>query len=472
MNQLTNELHPPDAARWPSIRELLVGSKRDFTTGPLSRAVVILAIPMVLEMLMQSVFELADIYFVGRLGPDALAAAGLTASVIVLVFAIAIGLSMGIAATVSRRIGEKNPEEAAEASYQAILLAIVVSIPVAIVGIVFAREALLFMGATEHVADIGRGYFALTFGANIVVVLLFMLNAIFRGAGDAAFALRALFIANTLNIVLDPILIFGLGPIPALGLFGAGVATVIGRAVGIAVQLHLLTSGRGNLTLRLKSYRPQAERLKRLIRISLPAVAQFFVGTASWMLIMRLVSQFGTNATAGYTVAIRVIVFALLPSWGMGNAAAALVGQCLGADKPDRAEKAVWMTSLANTAFLTVCGILLFFFAPEAVRLFTNDPAAVDIGALCLRTIAFSYPFYGFGMVVVQAFNGAGDTSTPTAINLIAFWIVQIPLGYVLSLPLDFGPKGVFIAIAIAQSLLAIIAVAWFRRGKWKSVVV
>jgi putative MATE family efflux protein len=473
---MTEELEPSNSLaepeRWPSIRELIVGSKRDFTVGSLPKAIVLLAVPMVLEMLMQSVFELVDVYFVGSLGPDAIAAVGLTQTAIVLVFTVAIGLSMGIAAIVARRIGEKRPDDAAEASFQAILLAVAVSIAMAIPGVLYAKGGLQLMGASEAVADLGSGYFALMFGSNIVIVLLFMLNAVFRGAGDAAFALRVLFIANGLNIVLDPILIFGFGPIPAMGLMGAGVATVIGRTIGILVQIVLLTGNKGNLRLRLRHCRLRFDIIRRLVAISIPAVAQFFVGSASWIVIMRLVSTFGTAATAGYTVAIRVIIFALLPSWGMGNAAAALVGQSLGANKPDRAERAVWLTSWTNTVFLSVCGIVLYFFGRELVSPFTADPAAREIGALCLKLIAFSYPFYGFGMVMVQAFNGAGDTRTPTIINLISFWMLQIPMAYWLALRLEMGPAGIFISVAFAQSILAVITVLWFRRGTWKTVVV
>ncbi len=461
-----------EVEKWPSIRELIVGSQRDFTSGSLPKAIVLLAVPMVLEMLMQSVFELVDVYFVGSLGADAIAAVGLTQTAIVLVFTIAIGLSMGIAATVARRIGEKRPDDAADASFQAIILGIVASLVMAVPGVLYAKEGLLLMGATEAVAEYGTSYFALMFGSNIVIVLLFMLNAVFRGAGDAAFALRCLFIANGLNIILDPILIFGLGPIPAMGLFGAGVATVIGRSIGIVAQLILLFGGKGHLRLGLRHCRIRWDLIKRLISVSVPAVAQFFVGSASWIIVMRLISSFGTGATAGYTVAIRVIIFALLPSWGMGNAAAALVGQSLGAEKPDRAERAVWMTSWANTVFLTFCGLAMFFFGKSLISPFTSDPVAQDIGALCLKVISFSYPFYGFGMVIVQAFNGAGDTRTPTLINLIAFWLLQIPLAYTLAFRFDQGPVGIFVAVAIAQAFLAVIAILWFRQGKWKTIEV
>ncbi len=427
---------------------------------------------MVLEMSMQAVFEVADVFFVGRLGPDAVAAVGYTATLLVLVFAIGIGLSMAAAATVARRIGEGDPDAAARAAVQAIALGIAVSIPAALIGGFGAGPLLRLMGATDAVVAAGTSYFRWLFVTNVVIVLLFLINAIFRGVGDAIFAMRALWLANILNIVLDPILIFGLGPIPAFGVQGAAIATVIGRSIGVAYQLRVLTSGRLRIRVTRDHITMRPDTLRKLINLSIPAVVQYLVGTASWIGVMRMLAEFGSAVVAGYTIAVRVIVFALLPSWGMGNAAATLVGQNLGAGKPDRSERSVWISGAINTIFLTAFGVAMYFYGGEIVGLFTDDLDAIAAGALCLAVIAFSYPFFGYGMVVVQAFNGAGDTRTPTIINLIAYWILQIPLAWLLAFKFGLGQTGVFIAIAVAQAVLALLAAVWFRAGRWKTLIV
>jgi len=457
---------------WRDLREALAGSNQDFTEGSLGRAIFLLSVPMVLEMFMQAIFEVADIFFVGKLGPDAVAAVGLSASLVILVFAIGLGLGMAATAMVARRIGQKDPEGAALAASQAILACTAVSIPIGVAGIVFAADLLRLMGATPAVVEIGAGYCAVLFGSNLTILLLFLINAILRGAGDAALAMRALWIANVLNIALDPLLIFGLGTIPGLGVTGAALATAIGRGVGILYQLSVLFRAKSRIRLHADLFRVDLEVMARLFRVSGPGMLQYLIGTASWMGIIRIVAVFGSVALAGYTIAVRVIIFALLPSWGLGNAAATLVGQNLGAGKPDRAERSVWITGFANMVFLGLSAVLIWFFADPVIRVFTPDPDVVAVGAQCLRIVCLSYVFWAFGMVVIQAFNGAGDTVTPTWINLFCYWLFQIPLAYVLAFPLNLGTTGIFTAIAIAQSFTAVVGVLIFRRGRWKGRVV
>ncbi len=427
---------------------------------------------MVLEMLMQSVFELADIFFVSRLGADAIAAVGLTASLLILVFAVGMGLSMAATAMVARRMGEKDPEAASVAAFQVLMLGVLVSLPMAVGGAIFAPELLRLMGATEAVVAVGAPYCALLFGTNAVILLLFLINAIFRGAGDAVQAMRALGLANALNIILDPLLIFGLGPFPEMGITGAALATVIGRAVGVAYQLGVLRRGVGRLHLNRAAVRFNGEVMQRMLRISGPGVVQYLVSSASWIVIIRLVAVFGSAAVAGYTIGVRVVLFALLPSWGMGNAAATLVGQNLGAEQPARAERAVWITSFYNAVFLTLVAVGLLFVAEPIMRFFTDEAAVVRIGTDFLRILAFSYPAFAFGMVTVQAFNGAGDTVTPTWINLFTAWLFQLPLAWALAHGLGLGVEGIFIAIALAQAALAVVGVLVFRKGWWKAKVV
>jgi putative MATE family efflux protein len=456
------------AALWRDLREAIKGSEQEFTEGSFSRAIILLAIPMVLEMVMESVFAVVDVFFVAKLGADAVAAVGLTESIITLVYAVAMGLSMAATATVARRIGEKDRQGAVVTAVQVIALGMIVSLPITIIGLVFAPKILTLMGASKEIIAIGSGYTAVMLAGNVTIMLLFLINAIFRGAGDAAIAMRVLWVANGINIVLDPCLIFGLGPFPELGVTGAAVATNIGRGIGVLYQLHALFRGPGRIQLDRAALKLSPAVMLQLLRVSLGGVFQILIATASWVGLTRIVAMFGSAALAGYTIAIRIIVFSILPSWGLSNAAATLVGQNLGAKKPERAEKSVWLTGFSNMVFLIGVGLVFILYAERLVAIFTSDPNVVPYAVECLRIVSYGYLFYAYGMVVVQAFNGAGDTYTPTLINLGCYWLVQIPLAYVLAMPLQAGATGVFIAITVAESLLAVVGILIFRRGKWK----
>jgi putative MATE family efflux protein len=444
------------------------GTSEDYTEGSLNRAVFLLAVPMILEMVMESVFGILDVYFVGRLGPDAVAAVGLTESLLTVVFAVAIGLSMSTTALVARRVGEKQPEEAARAAAQAVAVGLAVSLPFAAVGLSWPREVLALMGAPASVVETGWGYTAWMLGGNASIMLLFLINAVFRGAGDATIAMRSLWLANGVNVVLDPCLIFGLGPFPELGVTGAAIGTTVGRAVGVAYQLRALSRGGGRVRVERRHLRVERSVMAHLVRLSLGGVGQFLIGTASWLGLVRILSLFGAGALAGYTIALRIVIVALLPSWGMSNAVATLVGQNLGAGKPERAERSVWIVGLYNMVFLI--GVMLSFLwgAEPLIAVFSSDPEVQRLGALCLRIVSYGYAFYAWGMVLVQAFNGAGDTATPTWINLGCYWLFQIPLALALAGALGYGPTGVFLAITLAESLLALVGLVVFRRGAWK----
>jgi putative MATE family efflux protein len=451
------------------LREAVVGSQQDFTEGSIGRAIFLLAVPMVLEMMMESLFGIINVFWVAHLGREATATVGITESLLTMVFAVAMGLSMATTATVARRIGEKDHHGASIAAVQSIILGVVASIPVGIIAIAFAPQMFRLMGASDGVIAMGTGYARVILGGNVVIMQLFLINAVFRGAGDASIAMRVLWIANVINIVLDPCLIFGLGPFPKLGVTGSAIATTIGRGVGVAFQLWILFSGRGRVKVDWRGVRLNVEVMTRMVRISLGGMFQFLIATASWLGLVRIVAVFGDAALAGYTVALRIIIFAILPSWGMSNAAATLVGQNLGAGKPERAERSVWVTGFANMCFLGLVAITFITFAERLIGIFTTDPAVVPYGVSCLRFISYGYIFYAYGMVMVQSFNGAGDTNTPTVINLCCYWLFQIPLAYSLAIPFGFGAKGVFVAITIAESLLAVVSVVVFRRGKWKT---
>lgn len=455
-----------------SIREALRGSHRDYTRGPIGRAIVVLAIPMVLEMVMESVFAVVDIFFVIKLGADAAAAVGLTESMVTLIYALAMGLSIGAMATVARRIGEKDREGAAHAAVQSLLLGLGVSIVLGITGIVFAPRLLALMGGNAEVVSGGANYTRVLLGGNVVIVMLFLINAIFRGAGDAAIAMRVLWLANIINIILCPCFIFGLGPFPALGVTGAAVATTIGRGIGALYAFSKLVRPGSRVDIRRQHFTIDLEVIKRLIKLSASATFQVLIGMASWIGLMRILARFGSDAVAGYTVGIRVVLFALLPSFGMSNAAATMVGQALGAEKPERAERAVWMAGFYNVCFLGVIGLLFIVFAPQIIGVFTQDPAILPYGTSCLRIVSCGFIFYAYGMVLTQSFNGAGDTWTPTKINLLVFWLCEIPLAYFLAVHLGLGPKGIFLAITLAFSLLAVISAVVFKRGRWKTGVV
>lgn len=468
----TDPPHDGSQSLWSAIKESIRGSHRDYTTGPIGRAILLLSIPMVLEMVMESIFAVVDVYWVSRLGTDAAATVGLTESILTLIYALAIGLSIGATAMVARRIGEKNPDGAARAAVQAVFIALIVSLALGVVGASMAPRLLTLMGGSPWVVEHGVSFTRVMLGGNITVVLLFMLNAVFRGAGDAAIAMRTLWLANAINIVLDPCLIFGLGPFPELGITGAAVATNIGRGTGVLYAFSRLIRSGGRFDIERRHLRIEPAIIGRLFRLSATATFQVFIGMASWIGLVRIISGFGSNAVAGYTFGIRVIIFALLPSWGMANAAATMVGQALGARNPERAERAVWKAGFYNMIFLGIVGLLFIFFAPQIISLFTSDPDVAQYGIDCLRIVAYGFLFYGYGMVLAQSFNGAGDTWTPTIINLFVFWLWEIPLAYVLAIGLSLGPRGVFSAITIAFSTLAVVSAIVFRQGRWKRKVV
>ncbi len=457
---------------WSTIGEALRGSRRDFTKMPIGRAVFLLAVPMVLEMAMESLFGVVDIFVVSKLGADAVAVVGLTETLLSMLYALALGFSIAATAVVARRIGEKDTEGAAIAAVQVIAVAILASGVIGILGALNGPRLLALMGASPAVVELGAGYVTLMLGGNVSIVLLFVLSAVFRGAGDASIAMRALWLANLLNIILLPVFVFGVGPLPAMGVTGAAIATNIGRFTGVAYLLAALTRAGGRLRLRPRHVRANLDTAAGLMRIAGTGTLQILVETTSWLGLVRILADFGSASLAGYTIAIRIAIFALLPSMGLANAAATLVGQNLGAGRPDRAERSVWVATLFNMVFLGLVGIGFVVFTEPLVRLFTQEEDVVVFGVECLHIIAFGFFFYACGMVAVQAFNGAGDTATPTYLSLVSFWLFKIPLAYVLALTLEMGPSGVFYAIAAAYSLHALASVAMFRRGGWKAMKV
>lgn len=454
------------------LREAVLGSRQDFTEGRIGRAIVLLSVPMILEMMMESLFGIVNVFYVARLGADAIATVGLTESMLTIVFGIAIGLSMATTATVARRTGERDPEGAAIAAVQSIIIGVLVSLPLAVAGLAFAPALLGLMGAEAGVIQIGSTYAAIILGGNVFILLLFLINAIFRGAGDASTAMRSLWIANIVNIILDPCFIFGLGPFPELGVTGSAIATTIGRGVGVVFQLWVLLSGRSRIEVGRKHLRLDVPVMMKLLRISVGGMFQFLVATASWLGLTRIVALFGSQALAGYTLSLRILIFAMLPSWGMSNAAATLVGQNLGAGKAERAERSVLLAGLSNVVFLAIVALVFIVFTERIIGIFTTDASVVAYGVSSLRIISYGFIFYGYGMVMVQAFNGAGDTFTPTVINLFCYWLFQIPLAYALAIHFDLGATGVFMAIPIAETLLTVLAIIYFRRGRWKAMKV
>jgi putative MATE family efflux protein len=448
--------------------EAISGTEQDFTEGSLGRAILLLSVPMVLEMMMEAVFAVADIFFVSKLGAGAVATVGITESMLTLVYAIGMGLSMATTAMVARRIGQKNREGADRAAGQAILLGLAVSVLLAVPGLFWSKELLRLMGVSEALILEGYRYPAIMISSNVVIMLLFIINAIFRSSGDAAISMRVLWLANLCNIVLDPCLIFGLGPFPEMGIAGAAVATVIGRGLAVLYQFYLLFFGKCRIRLRPGHFRVEWKLLNRLLRISYGGIAQNIIATSSWIGLMRIMAEFGSEVLAGYTIAIRVVIFSLLPSWGLSNAASTLVGQNLGAGKPDRAEKSVWRTSFINMAVLGAFGILFVLQPDPFIRFFIADPAVIQAGSVALRFISFGYLAYGFGMVMPQAFNGAGDTLTPTLMNLFCFWAMEIPLAWLFALSFGWGETGVYWAIVSAETTLALLGIVLFRTGKWK----
>jgi MATE family, multidrug efflux pump len=452
---------------WGAIRESLHGSEQDYTEGSLNRAVGLLAIPMVLEMAGESMFAVCDAFFVARLGANALAAVGLTESMLEIVYAVAVGLSMATTALVARRIGEKNQKGAATAAVQAIVIGVTTALALGVVGAVLAPQILGLMGASTETVATGLGYTRVMYAGMVTILLLFLNNAIYRGAGDAATAMRALWIANAINLVLDPCLMFGLGPFPELGLSGAAVATTIGRGTGVLYQLWGLRRGK-RIRVTGEDLSVDLGVIRSLLRLSTGGVGQMLIATASYVALVRILATFGSAVLAGYVVAIRVVIFIILPAWGLSNAAATLVGQNLGAGKPERAERAVWLTGLWNMAFMVLVTVVFVLFAGPIVHVFTSDPDVLPVGIQALTIISYGYVLYAWGMVMMQAFNGAGDTATPTKINFFCFWVFQIPLAYGISKTLGFGPSGVFWAIALAYSLSAVVGIVLFRRGTWK----
>ncbi len=458
----------PQRSLWSSLVEAVRGSHQDYTDGSLNRAILLLAVPMVLEMVLESLFAVVDVAWVGRLGADAVATVGLTESMLSLVFAVGMGLSLSTTAMVARRIGEKDPEGAAVAAVQAIFLGLMLALAIGLPCLLFAPNLLRLMGATPEIVAVGSGYARICLGGSCAVLLLFLNNAIFRGAGDAAIAMRLLWVSNIINLILDPCLIFGWGPFPRLGVTGAALATFIGRSIGVAYQFYRLLKGTERIRILLRQVRIRFDVLWKLVRVSLTGILQFAIAHTSWIGLVRIVSTFGAAAIAGYTIAIRIVIFAILPSWGLSNAAATLVGQNLGAGKPDRAEAAVWRTGLYNMILLGSIGVFFILFAEPVVRLFIDDPSVVALGTTCLRIVSYGNLGYAYFFVMMQAFNGAGDTITPTIVNFFGFWLFEIPLAYVLAKPLNMKSNGVFYSIAIAESAMAIASAILFKRGKWK----
>jgi putative MATE family efflux protein len=452
-------------------KQAVNGEQQNFTEGSINKAIFMLSIPMILEMAMESMLAVVDIFFISKLNDNnAVTAVGLTESTMAIVYSLAMGLGMAATAMVARRIGEKDEPGAAIAAVNALYIGVIISVVISVLGIFFYKDILILMGASQSVLAVGSGYMQWMLVGNFTIVALFLVNAIFRGAGSAAIAMHSLWIANIINMVLDPILIFGWGPFPSLGVEGAAIATNIGRAAGVFYQLYYLMGTKGVIKIGKANIKIDKSIINRLLKVSAGNVGQFLISTASWLFMARIIVTFGSAAFAGYQFAIRVIIFTILPSWGMANAAAILVGQNLGAQQPDRAEKSVWTAGFLNMLFLGMISLTFYFVSEPIMKIFSTDGEVIRYGTQCLRIVAFGYVFYGYGMVIVQAFNGAGDSKTPTILNLCGYWLFQIPLAYILAVQLDFGASAVFWAIAIAESAMAIAAIVIFRQGKWKTV--
>jgi MATE family, multidrug efflux pump len=457
----------------PLLKQSIRGDEHDYTRGSIRRAIILLAIPMILELSLESVFAVVDMFFVGKLGPNAMATVGLTESSITIVYSIAIGLSTAATAVVARRIGEKNPEAAAHAGMQSLLIALMLTIIISTCGIVFAPDILRIMGASRDVIKDGAAFTRIMLGGSIVIILLFLINGIFRGAGDAAIAMRSLWLASFMNIILCPLFIYGIGSWSGFGLKGAAIATTIGRGLGVTYQCYILFYGKGILKVKPVHFKWDTSIIKTLIGVAWPATFQFIIQSGSWIVLTILIATTGgTNASAGYQVAIRNVVFFILPAWGLSNAAATLVGQNLGAKQPERAEKSVLLTAKYNAIFMSGVTLLFLLCSFPIIGLFTNQPEVQNYGARALQIIGTGYIFYGIGMVMIQALNGAGDTQTPTWINFIGFWLFQIPLAYFMAKGLNWGPTGAFIAIPVAETAIAIAAWILFKKGKWKKIIV
>jgi putative MATE family efflux protein len=463
---------PPPQGVWALVKQALHGSEQDLTRMPLRQAIVLLAVPMVLEMCMESVFAVVDVAFVGRLGAEAVATVGLTESILTLIYAAGMGLSIGATALVARRIGEKDSERAGRTAVQAIGLGLIISAVLAVAGIVFARPLLAALGGSPWVLEHGVGYTQVMMGGVVSILLLFLINAIFRGAGDAAIAMRVLALANGLNILLAPCLIFGLGPFPQMGVVGAAWATTLGRSAGVVYQLYRLVRSNGRLQVRREHVALEPSTMLAMVRLSGAGMLQALVSTSSWVVLVRIVSSFGSTALAGYTIAIRIVMFALMPAWGLGNAASTLLGQSMGAGDPERGAKAVWLAGRYNLMVLGTIGVAFFLFAHPLLGLFTTDPAVVDAGATALRVFSLSFFSCAYGMVITSAFNGAGDTRTPTLIDLGCLWALELPLAWVLAVPLGLGVVGAYVAVPVAFGAMSVLGIVLFRRGRWKTRVV
>jgi putative MATE family efflux protein len=474
MNSPPVDTHSPASASGllATVREALRGSQLDYTTAPVGRAVIMLAVPMVMEMAMESIFAVADVFWVAHLGADAVATVGLTESLLTIIYTAAMGLSIGATALVARRTGEQDPDGAARAAGQSVLLGLFIALVIAALAAPNSARLLRVMGASDHVVDSGVGFTRVMLGGNATVLLLFMLNAVFRGSGDAAIAMRVLWLGNILNIILGPCFIFGLGPFPRLGVAGAAVATNLGRGTAVACQLAILFTGRSRVRLDIRHLGLDFTLMRSVVRLSGSGTIQILIATASYIGLVRILSVFGSPALAGYTIGMRVIMFALLPAFGLSNAAATMVGQNLGAGQPDRAEQAVWTAALYNVIFLGTISVIFFIGAPFIASFFTNDPGVRPFAIGCLRTVSLGFVFYAYGMVLTQAFNGAGDTWTPTVVNLFVFWLWEIPLAWWLSSQAGLGARGVFMALTIAYSTLAVVTAILFRRGEWKRTAV
>lgn len=457
---------------WIDLKEAIGGTEKDFTRINLGKAIFLLSIPMVLEMMMESVFAIVDILFVARLGADAIATVGITESLMTLIYAVGFGLSIATTAIVSRRIGEHDPENAAKSAFQAIIAGFVISIFIAIPGVIYSKELLRLMGASESIIETGYMYPAIMLGGNVVIMLLFIINAVFRSSGDAAISLRVMVLANVLNLILDPCLIFGLGPFPELGVNGAAVATTTGRGVAVIFQFYLLFRGKHRIKIRLRHMIVSFEIIMKLLKLSIGGIFQNLIATSSWIFMVKIISGFGTAAVAGYFIGIRILIFTLLPSWGLANAAGTLVGQNLGAKQPERAERAVMAAAWFNMILLGFVALLFIFWPGYFISLFTKEADVIKEGIICLRTISFGYILYALGMVMIQAFNGAGDTKTPTYINILAFWAIEIPLAYFLANRTELHEQGVYYAIIIAETVLALTAFYYFKKGYWKDRIV
>jgi putative MATE family efflux protein len=471
MSQVENHVSPaaPPASLWASLREAIRGSEADYTRVPLRRAVLLLAIPMMLELLMESTFAVVDIYFVGKLGPSAVATVGITETFMFLLYSVAMGLATAVTAIVARRIGEHHRDGAAVAAVQSILIGLAASLPFAVLGIVYGRELLALMGADAWALEHGFRYTQWMLGTNLVIMLLFVINAVFRGAGDAATAMRVLFVANGLNIVLDPLLIFGWGPVPAMGIEGAAVATVIGRGAGVLMQLYVLWRGVQHIRVERRHLGVDIPVAAGILKTALGGIGQMMIGMTSWIFLMRILAGVGSTAVAGATIALRILMFTLMPAWGLSNAAATLVGQNLGAGQPDRAEASVWRIGWYNMVFMVGVSVLYYLFHDTMIGWFSNDAEVIAIGGEWLRILSYSYFVYGWWMVSVQAFNGAGDTMTPTWINLVFFWLIQIPLSHGLAITLGWQHTGVFWGVFISETSVGLFTLWLFTRGRWKT---